>query len=403
MRAASGGPRRSARAVGRVRPARAGRRAGRRRAGGPRRLGGDLGPPLARRRRGRRSAPTSPAPPPGATSCRPWPTPTPGIGRITGIAGLPPQSGRAHHRRAGRREPRLASAWRSGSPGRSRSSARMPLVRARVADALRPRPHHLRRRPHSRHRRAGRVLQPVRRLARDAEPAASPPATSTATPRSRPAPRPRSRTATALRDDLFGLLADPLTASPVRAHRHQRRRHRHHRARAQRSRRRSRQRLRRRRLHRALPTLPTDAGDDGRVVLAALGDPSGPIATRTGRDACSPSAATRRPASRSRWWTAGTAARAAAASARRSRAWSGFPPARWRGPTACSPWAPATGRPTSRGASPPTSAADAGVSAAEGMYNRQLAADYLLRVAPPTQPLAGLDRSAPSGAIRATS
>jgi hypothetical protein len=28
---------------------------------------------------------------------------------------------------------------------------------------------------------------------------------------------------------------------------------------------------------------------------------------------------------------------------------------------------------------------------AEGMYNRQLAADYLLRVAPPTQPLAGLD------------
>jgi hypothetical protein len=29
---------------------------------------------------------------------------------------------------------------------------------------------------------------------------------------------------------------------------------------------------------------------------------------------------------------------------------------------------------------------------AEGMYNRQLAADYLLRVAPPTQPLAGLDR-----------
>lgn len=29
---------------------------------------------------------------------------------------------------------------------------------------------------------------------------------------------------------------------------------------------------------------------------------------------------------------------------------------------------------------------------AEGMYNRQLAADYILRVAPPTQPLAGLDR-----------
>jgi len=28
---------------------------------------------------------------------------------------------------------------------------------------------------------------------------------------------------------------------------------------------------------------------------------------------------------------------------------------------------------------------------AEGMYNRQLAADYLLRVAPPTQPLAGMD------------
>jgi hypothetical protein len=28
---------------------------------------------------------------------------------------------------------------------------------------------------------------------------------------------------------------------------------------------------------------------------------------------------------------------------------------------------------------------------AEGMYNRQLAADYILRVAPPTQPLAGLD------------
>ena len=28
----------------------------------------------------------------------------------------------------------------------------------------------------------------------------------------------------------------------------------------------------------------------------------------------------------------------------------------------------------------------------EGMYNRQLAADYILRVAPPTQPLAGLDR-----------
>ena len=27
----------------------------------------------------------------------------------------------------------------------------------------------------------------------------------------------------------------------------------------------------------------------------------------------------------------------------------------------------------------------------EGMYNRQLAADYVLRVAPPTQPLAGLD------------
>ena len=31
---------------------------------------------------------------------------------------------------------------------------------------------------------------------------------------------------------------------------------------------------------------------------------------------------------------------------------------------------------------------------AEGMYNRQLAADYLLRVASPTQPFAGLDRLA---------
>ena len=29
---------------------------------------------------------------------------------------------------------------------------------------------------------------------------------------------------------------------------------------------------------------------------------------------------------------------------------------------------------------------------AEGMYNRQLAADYLLRVAPPTQPFAGIDQ-----------
>ena len=29
---------------------------------------------------------------------------------------------------------------------------------------------------------------------------------------------------------------------------------------------------------------------------------------------------------------------------------------------------------------------------AEGMYNRQLADDYLVRVAPPTQPLAGIDR-----------
>ena len=149
MRAASGGPRRSARAVGSVRPARTGRRSGRCAAGGPRRLGGDLGPPLARRRAGTaRRGPVQPRRrerPPSLAERR---------GRAHrpdhGPDGLPPQSGRAHHRRAGRRKPRLAGPGAGTHPGdhdlRQRAARPHP-----GADALRPHvDNHVRRRPHAR-------------------------------------------------------------------------------------------------------------------------------------------------------------------------------------------------------------------------------------------------------------
>ncbi len=212
------------------------------------------------------------------------------------------------------------------------------------------------------HRRAGHVLRPVRRFAGDAEPAAR---------RRRLRRRPRAqgpRRVHALGRDRAPrrpLRAPRRSADRllVRAHRHQHRRHRRHHA-PERAPDHARVRLRGRRLQRRCrPFRPSRR----RQPIS-----SPPSAIRRDRPRCSwtrpssPSAATRRRAWRSRWWIAGTGHAVAAAFARRSRASSASRPASWRGPTACSPWAPATGRPTSSSGSPRTSAPAAGASGGRG-------------------------------------
>ena len=324
MRAASGGPRRSARAVGErtpsshrsaFRPAscgwtstarwRSGTTAGATATREP--LGADLSSPAARQR------------PPALADRR---------GRAHrpdhGLDGLPPQSGRAHHRRAGRRQPRLRWAWRWGSPGRSRSSARCRSSASGSQTALRPR----RRRPaptpastRAPPRRTSFFQQFDASLARwasgiaggdfDGDPALKARAADHAR-----RTRPRSATICS------GSWPTPLTASPfvptatstagtaVTT-----------------------------RLTTLQTTLASDFGVAGfsalppcrpsprrqPTLLAALGDPSGPDRPAAWTRASSPSAATRRRESPSRWWIAGTGDAVAAASARRSEGLVRFP------------------------------------------------------------------------------
>ena len=127
--------------------------------------------------------------------------------------------------------------------------------------------------------------------------------------------------------------------------------------------------------------------------VAALSDPSGPLAPAAGRQQAHLPRRRRGGSGAHAGGSLGPRARIAAGSAPRSRDWCASRPAALAQPDRrARAWAPATARPTSRLRITTDLGAGRWGLRAEGMYNRQLAADYILRVAPPTQPLAGLDR-----------